>query len=135
MSVRLGQHRKKYLFRAVYGRTFLMPGSICAPVKFFGWFTATISASVEIVLRGILCWLSLIWLVLACTPKGTAAEVEAKPITSGRFVGVAGCKSSSCHGGAGEKRNQYLTWSQKDFHTRAYAILTNARSARIAETL
>lgn len=50
-------------------------------------------------------------------------------------MGVAGCKSSSCHGGAGEKRNQYLTWLQKDFHARAYAILTNARSARIAETL
>ncbi len=45
------------------------------------------------------------------------------------------CKSSSCHGGAGEKRGQYFTWSQKDFHTRAFAILTDARSQRIAETL
>ena len=52
-----------------------------------------------------------------------------------KFVGSIGCKSSSCHGGAGEKRNQYLTWSQKDFHTRAYAILLDARSARIGEAL
>lgn len=52
-----------------------------------------------------------------------------------RFVGATGCKSSSCHGGAGEKRSQYFTWSQKDFHTRAFAILTDARSQRIAETL
>ena len=27
-----------------------------------------------------------------------------------QFVGAAGCKSSSCHGGAGEKRSQYITW-------------------------
>ena len=53
----------------------------------------------------------------------------------GAFVGSIGCKSSSCHGGAGPKRSQYFTWSQKDFHTKAYAVLLNARSARIAEGL
>jgi hypothetical protein len=52
-----------------------------------------------------------------------------------KFVGSIGCSSSSCHGGAGEKRSQYLTWSQKDFHTRAYAILLDARSVRIGEAL
>jgi Cytochrome c554 and c-prime len=51
------------------------------------------------------------------------------------FVGSAGCKSSSCHGGAGEKRSQYITWSQRDFHTRAHAILLDARSARIGESI
>jgi hypothetical protein len=54
---------------------------------------------------------------------------------SARFVGSVGCKSSSCHGGAGEKRSQFITWSQKDFHTRAYTILLDARSARIGEAL
>jgi len=54
---------------------------------------------------------------------------------SAKFVGSAGCKSSSCHGGAGEKRSQFITWSQKDFHTRAYTILLDARSARIGEAL
>lgn len=49
------------------------------------------------------------------------------------FVGSAGCKSSGCHGGAGPKRSQYLTWSQKDFHTKAFTILLDARSQRIAE--
>jgi Cytochrome c554 and c-prime len=49
------------------------------------------------------------------------------------FVGAVGCRSSSCHGGAGEKRSQYITWSRQDFHSRAFSILTNARSARIAE--
>ena len=55
--------------------------------------------------------------------------------SGGVFVGSVGCKSSSCHGGAGEKRSQYFTWSQKDYHTKAYAILLNARSERIAEGL
>jgi hypothetical protein len=55
--------------------------------------------------------------------------------SNAKFVGSAGCKSSSCHGGAGEKRSQYITWSQKDFHTRAYTILLDARSARIGEAL
>ena len=51
------------------------------------------------------------------------------------FVGSIGCKSSSCHGGAGPKRSQYGTWSRQDFHTKAYAVLLNARSERIAESL
>lgn len=51
------------------------------------------------------------------------------------FVGSIGCKSSSCHGGAGPKRSQYTTWSRQDFHTKAYAVLLNARSERIAEGL
>lgn len=55
--------------------------------------------------------------------------------SSGTFVGALGCKSSSCHGGAGPKRSQYITWSRQDFHTKAYAVLLNARSARIAEGL
>lgn len=55
--------------------------------------------------------------------------------TPGSFVGSLGCKSSSCHGGAGPKRSQYLTWTQKDYHTKAAVILLNARSDRIAESL
>src|SRR5882757_930262 len=51
------------------------------------------------------------------------------------FVGAVGCRSSSCHGGAGEKRSQYITWSRQDFHTRACTILLDARSARIGEAL
>ena len=77
----------------------------------------------------------LVEFVLILALSSPAAEVEVAPVKSSQFVGVAGCKSSSCHGGAGEKRSQYLTWLQKDFHARAYAILTNARSARIAETV
>jgi len=78
------------------------------------------------------------WVVVAfftLVHSSFGAGVKATPIRQGQFVGAIGCRSSSCHGGAGEKRSQYLTWSQQDFHAKAYAILTNARSARIAETL
>ncbi|HXA09090.1 MAG TPA: multiheme c-type cytochrome [Chthoniobacterales bacterium] len=63
------------------------------------------------------------------------ATGSAAPLQTDQFVGAAGCKSSSCHGGAGEKRSQYFTWVQQDFHGRAYAVLVDARSARMAETL
>lgn len=99
------------------------------------WFGTGISASVENVLPTVVCRLSLIAFALALAPSSPAAEVEVAPIKGGQFVGATGCKSSSCHGGAGEKHNQYLTWLQKDFHARSYAILTDARSARIADTL
>jgi hypothetical protein len=68
-------------------------------------------------------------LLIALCASAAARDDDAK------FIGSAGCKSSSCHGGAGEKRSQYITWSQKDFHTRAYTILLDARSARIGEAL
>jgi hypothetical protein len=71
---------------------------------------------------------------------GAATSVFAKEPrqvreTAGAFVGSVGCKSSSCHGGAGPKRNQYITWKEKDFHTKAFAVLLNSRSERIAESL
>ena len=104
------------------------------PRRVLEWFATAISASLANVIRT-LRRLSLVASALALAQASPAAEKEVAPIKGGQFVGVAGCKSSSCHGGAGEKRGQYLTWLQKDFHARAYAILTNARSARIAETL
>jgi Cytochrome c554 and c-prime len=79
---------------------------------------------------------ALIWiLILAIAPALDAKEPRQIQETGGTFVGSIGCKSSSCHGGAGPKRSQYFTWSQKDYHTKAYAILLNARSERIAEGL
>ena len=72
--------------------------------------------------------LSFFLLIALCTSAPARDD-------SARFIGSVGCKSSSCHGGAGEKRSQYITWSQKDFHNRAYTILLDARSARIGEAL
>jgi len=77
-----------------------------------------------------------ICLLFAAGSKSLLANGPRQIYEGGRtFVGSVGCKSSSCHGGAGPKRSQYITWSQKDFHTKAYAILLNARSTRIAAAL
>lgn len=50
-----------------------------------------------------------------------------------RFVGSQGCASSSCHGGAGEKRSQWGTWNAADVHRRANTTLSTRRSVQIAE--
>jgi len=53
-----------------------------------------------------------------------------------KFLGATSCASSGCHGGGGEKQNQFLTWSLKDFHSqRPAATLTTARSRQIGEAL
>jgi hypothetical protein len=83
-------------------------------------------------LRGIslgLAGFALATLLVAKEPRPVS------PTGDALFVGSIGCKSSSCHGGAGPKRSQYFTWSQKDFHTKAFTILLDARSQRIAEGL
>jgi hypothetical protein len=78
---------------------------------------------------------SVTFLLVAACANAFAKEPKQTPEADAKFVGAVGCRSSSCHGGAGEKRSQYITWSQKDFHTRAYAILLDARSARIGEAV
>jgi Cytochrome c554 and c-prime len=78
---------------------------------------------------------SLLFGFLALSATVSAKEPKQAPELEAKFVGAIGCRSSSCHGGAGQKRSQYITWSQKDFHMRAYAILLDARSARIAEAV
>jgi hypothetical protein len=78
---------------------------------------------------------SICILILPAALSLEAKEPRQIRESGGAFVGSIGCKSSSCHGGAGPKRSQYITWSQKDFHTKAYAVLLNARSTRIGEAL
>jgi hypothetical protein len=51
------------------------------------------------------------------------------------FLGQSSCSSSGCHGGAGEKHDQSIRWAKLDVHTRTFATLTGARSARIADNL
>ncbi len=52
----------------------------------------------------------------------------------GRFLGQQSCASSGCHGG-GAGKDQVIIWRKKDVHSRAHAILANARSKRIAGAL
>jgi len=80
-------------------------------------------------------WLFLIAAILPTIASLTGKEPRQINESTGTFVGSIGCKSSSCHGGAGPKRSQYITWNQKDYHTKAYVVLLNSRSERIAEGL
>jgi len=98
-------------------------------------FAFAVSATVTTVKLRALFQACAVPLFFVCAVAGTAAEVQLAPAHETQFVGAAGCKSSSCHGGAGEKRSQSLTWLQQDFHARSYAVLVDARSARIADTL
>ena len=78
-------------------------------------------------------WLAIFFFAHAV--RGWASNAD-PDVASPKFLGAQSCSSSSCHGGAGSNRNQYLIWSTRDFHhLRPYATLETARSERIAEVL
>lgn len=52
-----------------------------------------------------------------------------------RFVGTPSCASSSCHGGAGPRRDQVGRWESQDVHRRASSTLNAARSEQLALAL
>jgi Cytochrome c554 and c-prime len=65
-----------------------------------------------------------------------AANVTHGAELTPKFLGANSCANSSCHGGGGEKQNQFLVWSLKDFHSqRPAATLTTARAKQIADAL
>src|SRR5258706_1752507 len=60
----------------------------------------------------------------------------------GQHLGVVNCASSLCHGSVSSWKdsnilqNEYVTWSRVDKHsTKAYQVLLNERSQRIARNL
>ena len=64
------------------------------------------------------------------------AGTPGNEVSPPKFLGSQTCSSSSCHGGAAEKSNQFTIWSTHDFHhARPYATLETARSERLAEVL
>ena len=57
-----------------------------------------------------------------------------------RHMGVASCSSSVCHGsittrGSNVLLNEYVTWSHKDSHAKAYAALLSPKGQSIASRL
>jgi hypothetical protein len=58
-----------------------------------------------------------------------------------KSLGVASCASSLCHGAvetwkaSNVLQNEYVTWSRRDKHARAYSVLLNERSQDIAKRL
>ena len=58
-----------------------------------------------------------------------------------RYMGTATCASSNCHGAATPRnssnvlQNEYVTWSKKDAHSKAWRVLTTEDSKKIGYNL
>jgi hypothetical protein len=83
------------------------------------------------------------WALVWVAPLA-AIEARAQPLpyqSPHETLGTVTCASSLCHGtiklwkGSNVLQNEYLTWSRIDKHARAYNILLNERSQRIAKNL
>ena len=70
-----------------------------------------------------------------------AAARAQQPDAPGRYVGVASCVSSGCHGATVPlnaqriRQNEYYTWLHSDRHAQAYNVLFNTLSKRIAKNM
>lgn len=72
------------------------------------------------------------------TPLRVTSQDTALPATDPRWIGVASCGATACHGGngaAGSRGSEYTTWITRDPHAEAYNVLFNRRSQRIAKNL
>ena len=84
-------------------------------------------------------------LVITLAALVTVAQQPSNPATPqpvvGRYVGVATCVNSGCHGSTEPLnatrilQNEYYTWLNHDRHAQAYNVLFNERSARIAKNM
>ena len=86
---------------------------------------------------------SAAWVILLFAPLA-AIDSRAQPLpyqSPHQTLGTVTCASSLCHGSvklwkdSNVLQNEYLTWSRLDKHARAYNILLNERSQRIARNL
>jgi hypothetical protein len=77
---------------------------------------------------------------LAAAPAG-AQDPKTPFAAADTHLGVTSCAGSTCHGavepfkGSNVLQNEYATWQRQDKHARAYAVLLNDRSKRIARNL
>ncbi len=74
-------------------------------------------------------------------PTGLAAQETTQQIGDDIHLGVASCAGSTCHGSvepwklSNVVQDEYITWQRKDKHAKAYEVLFNDRSKRIARNL
>ncbi len=78
---------------------------------------------------------------LAQAPAATAPQAPLPYQVNLKSMGVVNCANSLCHGAvqpwkdSSVLQNEYVTWSRVDKHARAYRVLFNDQSARIASNL
>lgn len=71
----------------------------------------------------------------------TGSLPVATDISAHKFMGTASCASSNCHGSAAPVKgsevlqNEFVTWFRHDSHAKAYTVLLNDQSKRIAHNL
>jgi len=84
-------------------------------------------------LRG-LAGMALCWGIVA-------QAVAQAPANDAVHLGVASCAGSTCHGavqplkGSTVAQNEFITWSRRDKHAKAYTVLGEERGERIARNL
>ncbi len=80
-------------------------------------------------------------LALLCLLLGLSLDVSAADAQAPIHEGVASCASGTCHGAIEAAPdghilgNEYVTWTRRDAHARAYATLQSAPAQRIARKL
>ncbi len=80
--------------------------------------------------------MKILRLALALAALGCCAQEP-------KYIGAGGCSGSNCHGGTAPlaekdsriQGNEYAIWSLNDKHSRAYKVLAEPRSKRMAEIL
>src|SRR3954462_14575515 len=79
---------------------------------------------------------------IALAPTSPARAQQPIPqFDTNSHLGVASCAGSTCHGAvepfknSDVQQNEYVVWSQKDKHSKAYKVLLDERSVRIARNL
>jgi hypothetical protein len=80
------------------------------------------------------------WLCLAATrhERITSASDNEVSTATPRWLGAASCSAAACHGGpeaTDGKRGEHTIWVEHDAHARAYNVLFNDLSQRIARNL
>jgi Cytochrome c554 and c-prime len=89
---------------------------------------------------GARAWLAAMLLGLA-TNLALAADPPLPQYGADTHIGVASCAGSTCHGAiqpwkqSTVLQNEYVTWQRSDRHAKAYEVLLNERSKRIARNL
>lgn len=78
---------------------------------------------------------------LAGITNSVIAQSNPHPVVLNKFMGVASCASSNCHGGTSPRdssnvlQNEYVTWSKNDSHSQAWVVLTQKDAQKIAANL
>ena len=84
---------------------------------------------------------SLLALLGAFVPAAAFAAAALPQNSTDKSLGMGSCASSLCHGAvetwkkSNVLQNEYVTWSRRDKHARAYTVLLNDRSKEIARKL